>query len=228
MRKLLFSALLLLPMAALPALAGEPPARSITVTGSAQVSAAPDIATISGGVETEAATAAEALSANSEAMRQVLDALSGLGIAEADIQTTRLSLDPVWDQGEDRDAPRITAYRAGNMVTIVARETGQLGAVIDALGSGGANRIHGIGFDMSDPRAQLERAREEAVADARAKAETLARSAGVEVGEVLMIDETQGGGGGPAPMYARMEGAAPIASGSVDVRAEVTITYSLR
>lgn len=232
MRKLLFAAFLLLPavapVAAPHALAEDLPARRIIVTGSAQVSAAPDVATISGGVETEAATAAEALRENSEAMRQILDALAGLGIAEADIQTTRLSLDPVWDQSEDRDVPRVTGYRAGNMVTIIARQTGQLGAVIDAMGSGGANRIHGIGFDMADPRAQLARAREEAVADARAKAETLARSAGVELGEVLTIDETRSTGGGPIPMHARMESAAPIASGSVDVRSEVTITYALR
>lgn len=202
--------------------------RRVTVTGSATVSAPPDIATISGGIETRAETAATAFADNSEAMRAVFGALDGLGVARADIQTTRLSLEPVWaGQGEEDTPPRIVGYEAANMVTITVRETGRLGEIVDALGSGGANRIHGIDFSIGDPRPLLEKAREEAVADARAKAETLTRSAGVTLGDVLTIDE--GTRGGPAPIGARMEmAAAPIAEGTVEVGTEVTVTYALR
>ncbi|TPE47360.1 SIMPL domain-containing protein [Amaricoccus solimangrovi] len=233
MRPVLLAALLaaplLPPLAAAPAVAeNAPPARIVTVTGSGRVSAAPDIATISGGVETQAPTAAGALSANSEAMGHVLAALEGLGVAKADIQTTRLSLDPVWDQPENGRAPgRITGYEAGNMVTITLRDTARLGAAIDAMSAGGANRIYGISFDIADPREQLDKARETAVKDARAKAETLARSAGVGLGEVLTIDESVRGGG-PAPMRAQMEAAPPVSAGSVELGTDVTITYALR
>ena len=229
MRPVLFAVLIsLTPAAALPVQADDMPARRITVTGAATVTSAPDLATISGGVETQGKTAAEALAENARAMTQVLDGLAKLGIAKADIQTTRLSLNPVFEQSEDgRRTPQVIGYEAGNMVSVAVRATDQLGAVIDAMGSGGANRIDGIGFDIADPRALLETARENAVADARAKAETLSRSAGVELGEVLRIDESVPSGG-PGPMRARMDMAAPIAPGSVEVGTEVTITYALR
>ena len=230
MRPVLFAILFgLAPVTALTAAADDLPARLITVTGAAKVSAAPDVATISGGVETQGATAAEALAENARAMTAVLDGLSKLGIAAADIQTTRLSLDPVFEQTDDgRRAPTVIGYTAGNMVSVTVRATAELGAVIDAMGAGGANRIDGIGFDIADPRALLETARENAVADARAKAETLTRSAGVELGEVLRIDEGARYDS-PGPMRARLDlAAAPISAGSVEVGTEVTITYALR
>lgn len=230
MRHALLVPPLLALLAATPGLAAEEhPLRQITVTGAATISATPDVATISGGVETQAPTAAEALRMNSDAMTKVLDALAKAGIAKADIQTTRLSLDPVWQQLEDgRQGNEVTGYAAGNMVTITVRDTGQLGGVIDAMAGAGGNRIYGIGFAVDDPRAQLGRAREEAVADARAKAETLAKSAGVTLGPVLRIDEGAPSGQ-PAPMRARMEmAAAPVSEGSIELGAEVTITYALR
>ena len=230
MRPAPFAALLCLALAPAlaPALAEDMPARRITVTGAAQVSSAPDVATISGGVETQGKTAAEALAGNARAMSEVLDGLAKLGIAKADIQTTRLSLNPVFEQSDDgRRAPTVVGYEAGNMVSVTVRATDGLGAVIDAMGSGGANRIDGISFDIADPRALLETARANAVADARAKAETLAKSAGVELGEVLRIDESAPSGA-PMPMRAQMDMAAPISAGSVEVGTEVTITYALR
>jgi uncharacterized protein YggE len=226
MRPVLFAALLpLLPMAAA---ADDAPARRITVTGSARVEAAPDLASITAGIETQGEAAASALSDNSKAMATVFDTLEKLGIAKADIQTTRISLDPVFEQMDDgRTTSRITGYQASNMITIRVRETGKLGGVVDALGAGGVNRIYGIGFDIADPRPMLEKARVEAVADAREKAEVLAQSAGAVLGEVVVIEEGDFGGG-PAPKRAQFDLApAPIAEGTVEVGTDVTVTYAL-
>lgn len=226
MRPVLFAALLpLLPMAAA---AEESPFRQVTVTGSARIEAAPDLATITAGVETQAEAAAGALSANSQAMTAIFATLDGQGIAKADIQTTRLSLDPVFEQREDGGSTStITGYLASNMVTIRVREPGKLGAVVDALGANGVNRIYGIGFEIADPRPMLGKARVEAVSDAREKAEVLATSAGAKLGAVVSIQEGDFGGG-PAPKRAQFDHAAPpIAGGTVELGTDVTVTYAL-
>lgn len=225
-RPVLFAALL--PLMPVAALAQDGAARQITVTGSARVEAAPDLATITAGVETQAEAAAAALSANSQAMTEIFATLDKLGVAKADVQTTRLSLDPVFAQSDDgQTTPAITGYQASNMVTIRVRETGKLGAVVDALATSGVNRIYGIGFDIADPRPLLSQARADAVTDAREKAEVLARSAGAALGEVVSIREGDVGGG-PGPMRAQFDMAAtPVAGGTVEVGTDVTVTYAL-
>ena len=228
MRPVLFAALLpLLPMAT-AATAEESPFRQVTVTGSARIEAAPDLATITAGVETQDEAAAGALAANSKAMTAIFATLDGQGIAKADIQTTRLSLDPVFEQREDgAQTSTITGYQASNMVTIRVREPGKLGAVVDALGAGGANRIYGIGFEIADPRPMLRKARVDAVDDAREKAEVLATSAGARLGAVVSIQEGDFGGG-PAPKRAQFDMAAtPIAGGTVELGTDITVTYAL-
>ncbi len=118
-------------------------------------------------MQSEALTAAPALAATSTAMQAVFDALAAAGIAPADMQTSQLSVDPVWaDDGAG--TPRVRGYSASNLVTIRVRDVTRLGAVIDAVGAAGANRVFGIAFELAEPRAQLDAARERAVADARA------------------------------------------------------------
>lgn len=203
------------------------PPRRITVTGEASVEAAPDLATITAGVQAEALTAADALGAAGTAMRAVFDALKAQDVAPEDMQTSQLSVDPVWEDGGDGRQPRVRGYSAANLVTVRVRDVARLGALIDAVGAAGANRILGISFDIDEPRAQLDDARRRAVADARAKAELLAGAAGVKLGEVVSIREN--GGGGPRPMFARAEAAAdmPIAGGTVGIDASVEIVYAL-
>jgi len=216
-------ALLALPLAA-PLAAQEAP-RVITVTGEGRIEAAPDLATLTAGVQSEALTAAPALAATSQAMQAVFDALAAAGIAPADMQTSQLSIDPVW--AEDGSG-RIRGYSASNLVTIRVRDVARLGAVIDAASAAGANRVFGIGFELAEPRAQADAARERAVADARAKAELLAKAAGVTLGPVLSIRE--GGEPAPGPMFARAEmadAAAPVAQGVVGIDARVEIVYGL-
>lgn len=208
-----------------PAPGAEPP-RRIVVTGEGRVEAAPDLATLTAGVQTEATDAAAALGATSAAMEGVLAALAAAGIAPQDMQTSQLSVDPLWaDDGAG--TARVRGYSASNLVTVRVRDVARLGAVIDAAGAAGANRVFGIGFEIAEPRAQLDAARERAVADARARAELLARAAGVTLGPVLSIRE--GGAPAPGPMFARveMDAAPPVAEGVVGIAAQVEIVYAI-
>jgi uncharacterized protein YggE len=210
-----------------PAAAQETP-RQITVSGMAQVEAVPDLATITVGVTTRGDTAAAALSANSEAMTAVTAGLDAGGIAPRDRQTSQLNLSPVYADDRGGDSPEITAYQADNTVTVRVREIAKLGATIDALTKAGANRLYGIGFEVSEPREALDGARREAVADARAKAELYAEAAGVTLGPVVSLSE--GGGGGPQPYFARAEmadAAPPVSEGTVTLSATVEVVFAI-
>jgi uncharacterized protein YggE len=218
-----------LALAAAPAFADEAP-RRIIVAGSAEAEAAPDLATITAGVETRAATAADALKQNSEAMAAVIAALNAAGIEKRDMQTSQLSINPVYEPVDEArpDAQRIASYEASNMVTVRVRDVARLGEMLDSVTTSGANRIFGISFDVSDPRPVLDAARRDAVADARAKAELFAEAAGVKLGAVLRLSETVNG---PGPVFMRAEAMsakpAPVESGTVSLQAQVEIVYGL-
>ena len=211
---------------ATPLAAQETP-RQITVTGSAETEAVPDLATITVGVTTQAETAAAALAANSEAMTEVFAALDGAGIAARDRQTSQLNLSPVYGENERPDLPPpVVAYQADNTVTIRVREIAKLGGTIDALAKAGANRLFGINFEVSEPRAALDTARRNAVADARAKAELYAEAAGVTLGAVISVSES--GMASPAPYFAKADMAsAPVAEGTVTLSANVEVVFAI-
>ena len=156
----------------------------ISVTGEATVSVAPDQAQIDAGVTSDAKTAREASDANNAAMGKVLLALKGAGIAEKDYQTSRLSLQPQYAPNRAGPNP-IVGYRASNRVTIRLRDVTKVASVIDTLVGAGANDIGGIGFTVSSASKLLDEAREQAIADARRKAEIYARAAGVTLGAPL-------------------------------------------
>lgn len=223
-------AALALTLAALPAAAQDPQTgRHVAVTGVAEVEAAPDLASVTAGVETLGATAAEALSGNSAAMNAVFAALEAAGIERRDLQTSNLSLGAVWDHGRDGGEARITGYQASNLITVRVRDVSALGAVIDAVTTAGANRLHGVSFELADPAAALDEARAQAVADARARAEIYAGAAGVGLGEVLTIRETEQYA---QPFFARaagdaVEASVPVAEGTVAIRAQVSVVFGL-
>jgi uncharacterized protein YggE len=203
----------------------------ITVTGEGSVEAVPDLATITAGVETQAPSASEALTANSVAMTAVFGVLEAAGVAREDVQTSQISLNPVWNHRPTMPEapPELTGYAASNLVTVRVRDIARLGAVLDAMGQAGANRIQGIGFAMSEPRELEDRARARAVEDARAKAELLARTAGVTLGPVVSIAEA-GRMGPPVMMRAAAEDmamAVPIAEGQVAIEARVDMVFAI-
>src|SRR3954453_5104381 len=178
-----------------PARAEDAPIAAISVTGEATVSVAPDLAQIDAGVTSEAKTAREASDANNAAMGKVLLALKSASIDEKDFQTSRLSLQP--QAAPNRPGPAsIVGYRASNRVTIRLRDVTKVASVIDTLVAGGANDVGGINFTVSQASKLLDEAREQAIADARRKADIYAKAAGVTLGAPLSISE----GGSPGPI----------------------------
>lgn len=222
--------LALLPVVLLPlcATADDAP-RQIVVTATGSAQAAPDMATVSLGVSQEARTASEAMQAVSEATRAVLNDIASAGIEARDVQTSSLSLHPVWDDGNTR--PRqVRGYSGSTMLTVRVRELDGLGALLDSVIGEGANQLNGLSFGIADPDPVEDGARANAVEKARDRAATLARAAGVTLGPVQTISE--GGGGGPIhePMMrgAMMEAASvPVASGELDIQVTVTVVFAI-
>lgn len=221
------AALVCLP--AVPGRAQDAPERRIVVTGTAEVSAVPDIARLRLGVETQAETAGVALAENATAMRALFAALDGLGVAPEDRQTVRLDLSPVYrERSGNFEAPsEIIGYRADNLVAVILRDIGALGGAIDAVAASGANRIDGIGFEIAEPDALVDAARADAVRDGRARAELYAGAAGVSLGPVISISER--GDPMPRPMMARSEVAMdmPIAEGRLSLGASVEMVFGI-
>jgi uncharacterized protein YggE len=201
--------------------------RSITVTASGQVAAEPDQARITSGVTTEAATAAEALAGNSEAMKKVIASLKESGVGPEDIQTTSFQVSPRYTRPRKGEVREIDGYRVTNQVEVVVRDLDKLGEILDQLVTSGANEMRGLTFEVSKAETLRDEARKEAVANARRRAELYAEAAGAEVGKVLTIQE--GGVAAPRPMARAMKmEAVPIERGTQMLAASVTITWALK
>ncbi|HHN68228.1 MAG TPA: DUF541 domain-containing protein [Thermopetrobacter sp.] len=237
--RVLWMVWMLLGLAALPVAAGErPPQRALTLSGMGEVRAAPDVAVVTLGVRTLKATARATLSANNAAMRRVLQVLkTTFGMAERDLMTSGLSIQPRYEQTSRPGQPyrrRLIGYQVNNLLTVRVRALDRLGEALDAVVGAGANTIHGIHFTIDQPEALRMQARRLAVRNAKAKAQLLAAEAGFKVGRVLNVAE--GGVTIPRPVYrgrAVMEmkpaapAAVPVASGERTIRATVRITWEI-
>ncbi|MES1148216.1 MAG: SIMPL domain-containing protein [Bradyrhizobium guangdongense] len=227
------AAIFAVALAATPVLADDFPS-AISVSGEATVSAAPDLAHIDAGVATEAKTAKEASDANNAAMGKVLLALKGAGIDEKDYQTSRLSLQPMYaTSSKVSESQRgIVSFRASNRVTVKIRDVTKVASVIDTLVTAGANDVGNISFEVTQASKLLDGAREQAIADARRKAEIYAKAAGVTLGAPLAISE----GGGAVPMFkARMAPApmaaaapVPISPGEETLSVSVSVSWAIK
>ena len=217
-------AALLWPLAAVAEGSG-----TLTVTGMATVNAVPDQATLSLGVTTTGETAAAAMAANNDAASAVIARLIAAKVADRDMQTTGLSLNPNWVMNADGTAQVIQGYIASSMLTVRIAALETAGSVLDAAVTDGANTLNGLTFGLANPRPIEDDARKAAVADALARAQVLAQAAGESLGPILSI--TEGGGGQqPMPMLfkAATDSAVPLAAGEVGVSAEVTIVWQLK
>lgn len=210
-----------------PAHAQTPNLRIITVTGEGRADGAPDQMEVTGGVLTEAATAADAVAANTAAMNQVFATLEGIGVPLARIQTSDFSVQPVFAQRQNTDVPRVTGYRVSNQVRVRIEQLALVGTILDALVRSGANQLHGISFSMRDSRPLAENARRGAVLDAAAKARTIAEAVGVRLGPIQSIHEDSTGVPIPVMRMAQAELAVPVAPGEMTVRVSVTVTYAI-
>jgi len=221
-RVLFASIVSIVSLAPLPSLAIE---KLVTVTGEATVAIAPDAAMIRIGVSSQDKTAREASDANAKQMTAVLAAIKSNSIADRDIQTSRLSLQPQYDPNKSGTA-RLTGFQATNQVTVKIRDIGKLAAVLDSAIAAGANEMSGIEFIVSDQSKLLDRARDDAIADAHRKAGLYAKAAGSRLGRIVAISE-EGSAPPPRPMQALRAGAVPIAPGEQTLRAAVTVSYEL-
>lgn len=206
------------------------PSLNLSAYGEAKI--APDLATISFGVVTEAPTAAEAMSQNSARMAQVLAALRRAGVAERDIQTSGLNLAPQYTYQPDK-APELRGYQANNRVTVKLYQLDRVGRTADAVVAAGVNQIDGIAFGLRDPQAAEDEARRNAVRSLQAKAQLYAQALGQPLGPLRSLTEGGGYVPRPMPMYARAEavqadgGGNSVAPGELVVRIDITGVYDL-
>jgi hypothetical protein len=196
----------------------------ITVTGTGVVRAVPDRAELSFGVQTSGRTATQALAANSAEMRKVIDALVAAGVARADLQTQQISLQPRYSD----DGGEILGYVAQNSVAATLRDLDRAGAVIDAAVAAGANQVFGPALSRSDQTELYRNALRAGIADARAKAETIAAAAGLGLAAVVAVEE-MGSSPPPVPLAARTADAAgpPVEPGTQEIQATVVVRFSV-
>jgi uncharacterized protein YggE len=208
----------------------------IWVSGEGTVTVTPDIAILYLGIEAKADSVAEAQSQAQEAMEAVMDALTASGVDEDDIQTQyfRIDQDTRWDS--DKDEEIITGYEVTNTVSVKIREIDDVGTVIDAVAEAGGDltRINYITFSVDDPSMYYEEVRQEAMEDARDKAEQLAEVAGVELGAPTYIYEgsvsspvVYRGMGGALPPVAIDESSTSISAGELDITLSVQVAYAI-
>ena len=204
--------------------------RTINVTGTGVVETEPNMAVISLAVTHDAATAGEAMAQVSEEMTALLARLTALGIASNDVQTNRLSLNPIWDNrpSQNDEPPKIVGFVASNGVHIRVRGLTTLGSILDAVITEGANEMSGLRFTVDDPKPLQDAARARAVADALDKAEQLASAAGVTLGPLRTMSDS---GGNRAPVMKEMSAArsveVPLAAGEISLSASVSMSFDI-
>jgi uncharacterized protein YggE len=229
MKRLVIVAALLLGAAAIAGVArpegshasasADPASRTITVSGTGTASSTPTRATLSFGVQTQAATAKAALAENATAMKKVLAALQDAGAK--DLRTDAVSLSPVF--GDDQQLQGYTALNSVSATVTYAAAGGTIDAAVEA----GANQVYGPTPLAGDAEAVYAKALTDAVANARGHAKTLAAAAGATLGAVVSVAE---GGSSPVPMYQKAADAVaptPVVPGSQETTASVTVTFEL-
>ena len=191
----------------------------------------PDLATIRAGVVTQGTTAQAALSENATRMDRVIAALKRAGVADRDLQTATIQLNPQYRYGENVP-PTITGYQATNTVSVRFRDVAKSGAILDALVREGANQIDGPNLAVEAMDTAMDEARTDAIRRARARAELYAKAAGLRVERILVIAE----GATALPpqpmpqmmMRAEMAKDSQVLPGEQEINATVTVRFLLR
>ncbi|MEO0442448.1 MAG: SIMPL domain-containing protein [Pseudomonadota bacterium] len=213
---------------------------SVSVRGEAVLQVSPDQVTVSIGVSSEAEQAKEALATNSQSMNSVIAAIEKLGLDQADYRTRQLNIQALWSSrprnAENGWRPQIVAYRVSNTLEVKTTKLGLSGEIIQQATQAGANTVHSLRFDLSDPRHYRRQAISQAVANAKADAEAVARAAGVSIAGVKRIHldqqpsigqvraETAELHSAPANIAAPLP---PVSPGDVTVRASVLMEFWL-
>ncbi|NUT00940.1 MAG: SIMPL domain-containing protein [Sphingomonas sp.] len=213
---------------AMPPIAGT----RLDVTATGEVTRVPDVAVITAGVVTRQPTASAALQENSTRMDRVLAALKRAGVADRDVQTSSINLNPEYRYQENQ-APQLVGYTASNQVSIRFRDIRNSGKILDALVSEGANQINGPSLTIDKPEAALDEARVQAIANGRARAELYARAMGKRVARIVSVSEGGGNYPVPPPMPVMMEARAQsadtkIVAGEQKMQVTVSMVFDLQ
>lgn len=204
----------------------------VELTISEQVKAAPDIATISAGVSSEAPTAVRAMADNAVAMSAVIARIKSLGIDEKDIQTSGINLNAQYDYDRNSQRQIFRAYSVSNRVSVILRDVSETGAVLDALVAAGATDIGGPNFSIGDDTAAKAQARKAAMDTARERATEYAGWAGYSGIRLLEVSEVVSSSR-PVPMMAARSVSAvaaeatPVQPGMVGTGVTVTVKYEM-
>ena len=207
-----------------------PSERGVVVIGEGSVSVAPDYARVGSGVTTRAKTAKEAADANAKAMAAIIAMLLSAGIEQKDIQTSRFSVQPIYELHPPNSEQKLTGFGVSNQINVTIRQFDKAGDILDRLVTTGATDVGGVEFLHSDVSKALDKAREAAVVDARRKAELYAHAAGLTLGSVRWITEDPGYAP-PMPMAMRTAGAlaasVPIAAGEDTLHVRITVNFDM-
>jgi uncharacterized protein YggE len=217
----------------------SPNTRTIRVSGMGEFRVKPDLATVQFAVETTGTTAQAAGEANADLMERVIATILGSGVVRDDVQTSGYSVYPEYaypGRGDESQPPTIRGYRAMNMVSVRTQNLERVGALIDAGLRAGANRLHGVSFELTNTSAAKARALEMAINEARAAAETIARTLGVQLGNVLDASTNAEMPrpyfrAAPAPMDMAAMGSAamtPIEAGEQTITAMASVVFEIR
>ena len=203
----------------------------LDISATGEATRVPDIAIISAGVTTQAATATDALGQNATRMERVRTALKRAGVADRDIQTASISLQPQYKYVENQ-APILTGYQASNQLSVKFRDIRASGKILDALVGEGANQINGPNLTIDHPEAALDEARGKAIATGRARADLYARALGMRVIRVISVSESGGySSPPPQPMMARAqvaEAKTSIDPGEQQLQISVAMAFELQ
>jgi uncharacterized protein YggE len=204
----------------------------LDVSASGEVTRVPDVAIISTGVVTRAASASGAIQQNAARMERVRAALRRAGIEDKDIQTSSINLNPEYTYQQNK-APVLNGYSASNQVSVRFRDIAKTGEILDALVAQGANQINGPNLTIDKPEQALDEARLKAIANGRARADLYARALGMRVVRLLSVSES-GGYAAPPPMpvYAMAErssdASTKIDPGEQKVSVNVAMSFELQ
>lgn len=203
---------------------------TITVNGVGTIKVRPDVADVQLGIQITRDTARAARDDAADAMNKVLAALRELGLADADLQTAYMTIGPVYDYSSSTQ--RLTGYQVSNVINVHVRDLAKLADVVDHSVSAGATTVNGITFNVADRSSAERQAREAAVRDARAHADTLAAAAGVTIIGVASISEASMAGPWPYPMAERammaQDASTPVLPGTSDVSLTVSVVYLIQ
>jgi uncharacterized protein YggE len=219
-----------LGLAGVPAARAQEPPAHIEVRGQGTVTAKPDVAILGIGASVRRDTATDAFNHAEQLVSALTDALKADGVADKDIQTRQFSLAPEFGRSSDDSPPPVVGWRAVHTLTVKLRDFSTIGKTIDdaVTALGGEALIQGISFSIENTDALASQARQQAIQDAKAKAQELAQAAGVQLGTILAIEETSA----PPPTPVAERAAAPAVTGALPAAqispGELTITVTVQ